>query len=95
MSDFETCPIGNTKRLAELEARPIVLPSVDEVREVLRQHGGRFLTDAAQHVLDLIDGVMGRVGQNMPSGLRKSQDFVLTWVNMTVLAFSGVASIPP
>jgi len=54
MSDFEACPVGTAKRLASLEPQPIVLPSLDEVREVLRQSEGRFLTDAAQAVLDLI-----------------------------------------
>lgn len=54
MSDFETNPVGTAKRLASLEPQPIVLPSVDEAREVLRQSEGRFLTDAAQAVLDLI-----------------------------------------
>ena len=54
MSDFEACPVGTAKRLASLEPQPIVLPSLDEVREVLRQSEGRFLADAAQAVLDLI-----------------------------------------
>lgn len=54
MSDFETNPVGTAKRLDSLEPQPIVLPSVDEVREVLHQNEGRFLTVAAQAVLDLI-----------------------------------------
>lgn len=49
---------------------------------------------AAQRVLDLLDGVMGRTGANMPQGLRKAQDFVLAFVNMLTLGFSGLHSIP-
>ena len=49
---------------------------------------------AAQRVLDLLDGVMGRTGANMPQGLRKAQDFVLAFVNMLTLGWSGLHSIP-
>lgn len=60
MSDFETCTVGTAKRLASLEPQPIVLPSLDEVREVLLcvptsvMSGSDFYTDASQSVLDLI-----------------------------------------
>lgn len=49
---------------------------------------------AAQRVLDLLDGVMGRTGANMPQGLRKAQDFVMAFVNLLTLGFSGLHSIP-
>lgn len=49
---------------------------------------------AAQEVLALIDSGLGRSGQNMPETARRAQDWIITGVNTTVLAFSGVASIP-
>lgn len=57
----------------------------------IRKTGGE---QAAQRVLNLLDGVMGRTGANMPQGLRKAQDFVLAFVNMLTLGFSGLHSIP-
>lgn len=53
-------------------------------------HGNR----GADEVIRLLDGVFGRAGQTMPSGLRKTQDFVASWANWLVLAFSGFGSIP-
>lgn len=51
---------------------------------------------AAQEVLALVNGALGRhpAGQSMPSWWRNTQEFITGWVGMTVLAFSGVASIP-
>ncbi|KII34846.1 hypothetical protein NL64_06170 [Pseudomonas fluorescens] len=62
---------------------------LDEVR---KDHG----EPAAQEVMALVNGALGRhpAGQSMPSWWRNTQEFITGWVGMTVLAFSGVASIP-
>ena len=62
---------------------------LDGVRE---QHGEQ----AAQEILVLVNGALGRhpQGYSMPGWLRTTQEFVTGWVGMTVLAFSGIASIP-
>ena len=62
---------------------------LDEVRN---EHG----EPAAQEVMALVNGALGRhpAGQSMPSWWRNTQEFITGWVGMTVLAFSGVASIP-
>jgi hypothetical protein len=51
---------------------------------------------AAAEVMDMVNGALGRhpAGNSMPTWLRSSQEFVTGWVGMTLLAFSGVASIP-
>jgi hypothetical protein len=60
---------------------------MDKVRE---QHG----VSAAAEVQDMIDGAMGRHGQNMPGTIRRTYDAVIGWTGLTILAFSGLASIP-
>jgi|GEM_PF-2897809 len=62
---------------------------LDQVR---KDHGER----AAQETMELVNGALGRhpAGQTMPSWWRNTQEFITGWVGMTVLAFSGVASIP-
>lgn len=62
---------------------------LDDVR---KEHG----EPAAQEVMALVNGALGRhpAGQSMPSWWRNTQEFITGWVGMTVLAFSGVASIP-
>lgn len=62
---------------------------LDQVR---KDHG----EGAAREVMDMVNGALGRhpAGQSMPSWWRNTQDFITGWVGMTVLAFSGVASIP-
>lgn len=51
---------------------------------------------AAREVLALVNGALGRhpAGESMPNWWRNTQEFITGWVGMTVLAFSGVASIP-
>lgn len=62
---------------------------MDDVR---KEHG----EPAAQEVMALVNGALGRhpAGQSMPSWWRNTQEFITGWVGMTVLTFSGVASIP-
>lgn len=54
------------------------------------EHGN----EAARDVQQMIDGALGRHGRQMPRGLRKVNDFITSWMSLTVLAFSGIASIP-
>lgn len=60
---------------------------MERIRE---QHG----VSAAAEVQDMIDGAMGRHGQNMPGTIRRTYDAVVSWTGLTILAFSGLASIP-
>lgn len=62
---------------------------VDEARE---KHGPQ----AAEEIMALVNGALGRhpAGQSMPGWWRSTQEFITGWAGMTVLAFSGVASIP-
>lgn len=62
---------------------------LDEVRQT---HGEQ----AAEEILVLVNGALGRhpAGQSMPGWWRTTQEFITGWVGMTVLAFSGIASIP-
>lgn len=62
---------------------------LDQVRQDSGEQG-------AQEVLALVNGALGRhpAGQSMPGWWRSTQDFITGWVGMTVLAFSGIASIP-
>lgn len=62
---------------------------LDQVR---KDHG----EGAAQEVMELVNGALGRhpAGRSMPSWWRNTQEFITGWAGMTVLAFSGVASIP-
>lgn len=62
---------------------------LDQVRESHGEH-------AAQEILALVNGALGRhpSGQSMPGWWRTTQEFITGWVGMTVLAFSGIASIP-
>lgn len=57
---------------------------------VVAEHG----QEARRDVIDMLDGVMGRKTSNMPRGLRNINDWVTAWVSWTVLAFSGIASLP-
>lgn len=63
--------------------------ALDKVRE---QHGDT----AAKEIVELVNGALGRhpAGQSMPGWFRTTQEFITGWVGMTVLAFSGIASIP-
>lgn len=54
------------------------------------EHG----SEAARDVQQMIDGALGRHGRQMPRSLRKVNDFITSWMSLTVLAFSGIASIP-
>lgn len=78
----------------------------DEVRAVFDPNLGfkRMMTEIAdrhgalveQEVMGLVNGALGRhpAGQSMPGWWRSTQDFITGWVGMTVLTFSGIASIP-
>lgn len=65
---------------------------LDQIELVRAEEG----EEAAQEVLALVNGALGRhpAGQSMPGWFRNAQEFITGWVGMTVLAFSGVASIP-
>ena len=54
------------------------------------EHG----SEAARDVQQMVDGALGRHGRQMPRSLRKVNDFITSWMSLTVLAFSGIASIP-
>jgi len=43
---------------------------------------------------ELLDSAMGRLGNDIPPQLRNTFDWITTWMNLTLLAFSGVASLP-
>jgi hypothetical protein len=60
------------------------------MESIVAEHGQA----ARKDILDMLDGVMGRKTSNMPRGLRNINDWVTAWVSWTVLAFSGIASIP-
>ena len=77
------------------EVRAVFDPNLGFKRmigEVRERHGAL----AEQEVMDLVNGALGRhpAGQSMPGWWRSTQDFITGWVGMTVLAFSGIASIP-
>lgn len=57
---------------------------------ITAEHG----SEAARDVQQMVDGALGRHGRQMPRSLRKVNDFVTSWMSLTVLAFSGIASIP-
>lgn len=58
----------------------------------------RIRKDQGQPAVDkfvrLLDGVMGRIGADIPQGIRQAQDMTTAVVNTQVLGFSGIASIP-
>lgn len=62
---------------------------VEQVRDA---HGEQ----AAQEIHALVNGALGRhpAGQSMPGWWRNTQEFITGWIGMTILAFSGIASIP-
>lgn len=77
------------------EVRAVFDPNLGFKRmmtEIADRHGAL----AEQEVMDLVNGALGRhpAGQSMPGWWRSTQDFITGWVGMTVLAFSGIASIP-
>lgn len=77
------------------EVRAVFDPNLGFKRmmtEIVERHGAL----AEQEVMDLVNGALGRhpAGQSMPGWWRSTQDFITGWVGMTVLAFSGIASIP-
>jgi hypothetical protein len=57
---------------------------------ITAEHG----SEAARDVQQMVDGALGRHGRQMPRSLRKVNDFITSWMSLTVLAFSGIASIP-
>ena len=63
---------------------------LDAMERVNATHGAAGVKEAH----DLLDSVFGRTGANMPQRARKFQEDGLNFVNMMILAFSGVASIP-
>lgn len=60
------------------------------MESVVAEHGQSARVD----ILKMLDGVFGRTTSAMPRGLRNINDWVTAWTGWTVLAFSGVASIP-
>lgn len=84
---------GVSKRAAwEAIFGPASVGFIEALARIEKQHGAR----AAREVRDLVDGALGRhpAGQSMPSWWRSTQEFITGWVGMTILAFSGIASIP-
>ncbi|WP_075881448.1 hypothetical protein [Vreelandella massiliensis] len=57
---------------------------------VVAEHGQA----AREDILKMLDGVMGRTTSAMPNGLRNINDWVTAFTSWTILAFSGIASIP-
>jgi len=64
----------------------------------LHEHFDRIRTEkgaeAAIEARKLVRNAMGLDGTSMPNALRNTQNWIMTFLNYTVLAFSGVASIP-
>lgn len=58
--------------------------------EVEQKHG----PDATKQIHEMLDGVLGRKTSSMPRDLRNINDWVSAWTGWTVLAFSGLASLP-
>lgn len=58
--------------------------------EVEQKHGA----DATKQIHEMLDGVLGRKTSAMPRDLRNINDWVSAWTGWTVLAFSGLASLP-
>lgn len=56
----------------------------------------KYGAQAGEEIKALVNGALGRhpAGQTMPGWWRSTQEFITGWAGMTVLAFSGVASIP-
>lgn len=65
-------------------------------KAALDQVRSQYGEEGAQQVLALVNGALGRhpAGQSIPNWWRSTQDFITGWAGMTVLAFSGIASIP-
>ena len=64
------------------------------INQYMEQIKEEFGESGVKEVKELLDSALGRLGNNIPSSLRTSFDWVTTWMNLTLLAFSGVASIP-
>jgi hypothetical protein len=64
------------------------------INQYMEQIKEEFGESGVKEVKELLDSALGRLGNTIPSSLRTSFDWVTTWMNLTLLAFSGVASIP-
>jgi hypothetical protein len=60
------------------------------IEQIRKEHGEA----GVKAVKELLDSAMGRLGHDISPALRTSFDWISTWMNLTLLAFSGVASIP-
>lgn len=88
-------PDGSLLRSAGLmdEENRVFSPNAkyhQQMDAIKAEHG----SEAARDVQQMVDGALGRHGRHMPRSLRKANDFITSWMSLTVLAFSGIASIP-
>lgn len=88
-------PDGSLLRAAGLmdEENRVFSPNAkyhQQMDAIKAEHG----SEAARDVQQMVDGALGRHGRQMPRSLRRVNDFVTSWMSLTVLAFSGIASIP-
>ena len=88
-------PDGSLLRSAGLmdEENRVFSPNAkyhQQMDAIKAEHG----SEAARDVQRMVDGALGRHGRQMPRSLRKVNDFITSWMSLTVLAFSGIASIP-
>lgn len=64
------------------------------IQQYMEQVRTDYGESGVKEVKELLDSALGRAGNDIPSSLRTSFDWITTWMNLTLLAFSGVASIP-
>jgi len=64
------------------------------IQQYMEQIKSEYGDSGVKQVKELLDSALGRLGHDIPSPLRTSFEWVTTWMNLTLLAFSGVASIP-
>jgi endonuclease YncB( thermonuclease family) len=64
------------------------------IQQYMEQVRTDYGESGVKEVKELLDSALGRAGNDIPSSLRTSFDWITTWMNLTLLAFSGVASLP-
>jgi len=64
------------------------------IQQYMEQVKTDYGESGVKEVKELLDSALGRAGNDIPSSLRTSFDWVTTWMNLTLLGFSGVASLP-
>jgi endonuclease YncB( thermonuclease family) len=64
------------------------------INQYLEQIRSDYGESGVKATKELLDSALGRLGNDIPPQLRNSFDWITTWMNLTLLAFSGVASLP-